>query len=124
MRNAVIHINKDGKIKSYTHDSNRNCLKATVSGEYNFILNDKNLSKSFYSGQNADTQYYYVDSDGNKFVWLEDEKSKISMVGYKGKDEQHIREFKLMALSIDKIVITPFKSIKYTEANIASKMCN
>jgi hypothetical protein len=124
IRNAVIHINKDGKIKSYTQDSDRNCLNATVSGEYNFILNDKNLSETYYSGQNADAQYYYVDSDGNKFVWLEDENSKISMVGYKGKDKQHIKEFKLMALSIDEVAITPFKSIKYTEANIASKMCN
>jgi hypothetical protein len=123
MRNAVIHINKDGKIKSYTHDSSNDCLKATVSGEYNFILNDKNLSKEYYPGPSGYAQYYYVDPDGNKYVWLENQNSIIEKVGYKGKDDEHIKESELAALSTDNYIITPFKSIKYTEANIAESIC-
>jgi len=123
MRNAVIHINKDGKIKSYIHDSGHDCLKATVSGDYNFILDDKSLSKLSYPARSGYAQYYYIDPDENRFVWLENQDSNIEMVGYKGKDDEDIKESKLVALSLDNYVITPFKSTKYTEANIAGSMC-
>jgi len=120
VRAVVTHINKDGKIASYKEDSN--CLKVAVSGDYNFGLNDKNLSKDIYADDNNFIEYFYS-IGGNQFSWIENPKAEISnIVFYRGTDKNTTVANSIINVDTD-YSITKFKSTKYTEANIATKMC-
>ena len=118
VRAVVTHINKDGKIASYKEDGD--CLKVAVSGDYNFNLNDKNLSKGVYEDNNNFLEYYYTDSSGNKFSWIENPKAEISNIAFKG-TSKHVSTT-IINVNPD-YSLTKFKSTTYTEANLQNSMC-
>jgi hypothetical protein len=123
VRAVVTHINKDGKIASYKEDGD--CLNVAVSGDYNFNLNDKTLSKGVYADNNNFLEYFYSNSNGDdKFSWIENPKAEISHIAFHRSGEVNASVSTTIINIGTGHSLTKFKSTKYTEANIASKMCN
>ncbi len=122
IRNSVTHIDSNGIVHAYKEDTNNNCLKPTVKGDINFVINAKSLSKSAMPQDDALFEYHANDSMDNKFAWIENDANSIEFINYFTTKDNFNKN--IIYMKDLKELFTIVKSSKYTDANIASSMCS